>query len=264
MREDFIFDGRYASDFGLKFCNVNGDPGSETVTISSTEFETFQPSNLERNYFTGSKYSSVLTKTIQVCKVVNCDMIAFTQYDIEEIARWLCRDDGYHDFAFINDTDNVVEYNAKIDINVIEMHERIIALELTITTDSPFGYTKKSNHFSLDTDETIYVIDNSSNIGELKIELELLCKSDGNYLISSSFNGQTKDICIDNCTKGEIIHISDMCTITTSLPSHNITNDFNYVFPKLYNTISEQKNEFSVNLPCELTITYKIKRKVGI
>lgn len=264
MREDFIFDGKYGSDFGLKLCNINGDPGFETITVSNTEFETFQPGNLEKNYFTGSRHNSVLTKTIQVCKVINCNMVQLTEYDIEEISRWLCRDDGYHKFAFINDTDNTVEYNAKIDMNVIETQERVIALELTITTDSPFGYTIKKNSFSLNNDETIYIIDNSSNIGEMPIELKLTCKSDGDYIITSTFNNIKRNIHINNCTSGEIITISDMCVITTSLPSHDITDDFNYVFPKLYNTISEQRNEFYVNLPCDLTILYKIKRKVGI
>lgn len=264
MRNDFIFDGRCSSDFGLKICVVGNNNDTETIMISNTDFDTFQPSNLDRNYFTGSKHSSVLTKTIQVCKVENCQISPFTNYDIETIGRWLCRDDGYHKFAFINDTNQTVEYNAKIDMNIIEIHDKVYILELIITTDSQFGYTTQRNHFILKKNETIYVIDRSSKTGEIPVELQLICKSDGDYLISQSFNGITKDIYIDNCQNGEIITITDMCVITTSLPSHDISDDFNYVFPKVYNTITNQKNEFSVNLPCELTITYKTKRKVGI
>lgn len=264
MRNDFIFDGRYGSDFGLVFCNVGGGNDSETVTISNAGIDTFRPANSDKNYFTAGTYDSVLTKTLQVCKVENCEAVTLTDYDVEEIARWLCRDDGYHRFAFVNDSDNTIEYNARIDINTIEIQEQIVALELTVTTDSQFGYTVKSNHFTLKADETAYVTDHSSKTGEIPVTLQLTCKSDGNYLISSDFNGITKSIRIDNCESGEIITITDMCVITTSLPSHDIANDFNYVFPKLYNTISNRNNTFSVNLPCDLTITYKIKRKVGM
>lgn len=264
MRNDFIFDGKYGSDFGLKFCNIDGNGDSETIIISNTEIETFRPANSDKNYFTSGNHNSVLTKKVQVCKIENCDVVTFTDYDVEEIARWLCRDDGYHKFAFINDSGDIIEYNAIIDVNTIEINEQIAVLELTITTDSQFGYTPKTNHFVLSANDTVYIIDNSSKIGETLVNLKLACKAEGNYVITTMFDGETKNICIDNCKSGEIITITDMCVITTSLPSHDITDDFNYVFPKLYNTISNQKNEFSVNLPCELTITYQTKRKVGI
>lgn len=263
MRNDFIFDGRYASDFGLKLCNIDGNT-SESITVSSAELETFRPANSDKSYFTAGNHSSVLTKTIQVCKVENCEITTLTDYDVEEIARWLCRDDGYHSFAFVNDSDNTVEYNVKIDLTAIEICEQIAALELTITTDSQFGYTEKTNRFTLAAGESAYVTDGSSKTGETPISLQLTCKSDGSYVISSVFDGITKNIRIDNCKNGEIITISDMCVITTSLPSHDVANDFNYIFPKLHNTAANRKNEFSVNLPCELTITYKIKRKVGM
>lgn len=264
MRNDFIFDGRYGSDFGLVFCNVDGGTNSQTVTISNAEIETFRPANADKNYFTADSYDSVLTKTLQVCKMENCEIVPLTDYDVEEIARWLCRDDGYHTFAFVRDSDSTVEYNARIDINTIEIEDQIIALELTVTTDSQFGYTAKTNRFTLNADETACVTDHSSKTGEIPVNLQLTCKSDGNYVIRSGFNGMTKSICLDNCKSGEVITITDMCVITTTLPSHDITDDFNYVFPKLYNTISNRNNTFSVNLPCDLTITYKLRRKVGI
>lgn len=264
MRDDFIFDGRYASSYNLMMCNFN-DSGETSDIVSNNDFNTFQAAKNDKNYFVGSNDSSVLSKKIQVCKTDNCHIVNMTDYDIETISRWLCREDGYYRFAFVNNNgDNTIEYNAKIDINKIELWNNIIGLELTITTDSQYGYTKRKTEVTLDKNQMVCINNNSSKMGEIKANMQLLCNSDGDYIITHTFNNKSKEITFANCTNGEYINISDMCVLSSSISSHDISNDFNYIFPKLYSNISDTKNYFKSNLPCKLTIEYELKRKVGI
>lgn len=265
MRNDFIFDGRLASDFNLMLCSIDKGTGIDSSNIiSNNTFTTFKPVNADRQFFTGNTYNYVLTKTIQVCKAEGSNSGYFSLTEIEALQRWLCRDDGYHSFAFVNDdTDNIV-YNAQISMNVIEYCDRIIGLELTITTDSPYGYVSRTHTYELMAGEAVTLIDYSSKTGSTPLNASITCLADGDYSLTCSFDSNQTTSEIKNCTKGECIDISGLCVISSSAASHDIANDFNYVFPRLSNTLDTNINELTVNLPCNLTITYQIKRKAGI
>ena len=264
MRDDFMFDGRYGSSYNLLICNINGSTEDSNI-VSDNNFSTFQPAKNDKNYFISSNYSSVLTKNIQVCKTNNCQIVDITDYDVESISRWLCREDGYHRFAFVNkDGENTIEYNAKININKIELGNGIIGLELTITTDSQYGYTKRKTEIILDENQTVCINNTSSKLGKIKVNMQLLCDSDGDYIITHTFGDKSNKISFKNCVNGEYINVSDMCVLTSSISSHDISNDFNYIFPFIQSTISDTKNYFKSNLPCKLTIEYELRRKVGI
>lgn len=265
MRNDFIFDGRLASDFNLMLCSIDKGTGVDSSNvISNSTFTTFTPVNSDRQYFTGSTYDYVLTKTIQVCKTDDSNSGYFSLTDIETLQRWLCRDDGYHSFAFVNDETESIIYNAKVSMNAIEYCDRIIALELTITTDSPYGYVSRTHTYELAADETVVIIDYSSKTGSTPLNISMTCLSDGDYSLTCDLDSVHTISEIKNCTIGECINISELCVISSSIASHDIANDFNYVFPRLSNTLLNNKNELTVNLPCKLTITYQIKRKAGI
>ena len=53
--------------------------------------------------------------------------------------------------------------------------------------------------------------------------------------------------------------------MSTSLSSHKIYNDFNFVFFRIANTYANNKNIISVNIPCEITIKYyPVAKGVGL
>ena len=88
MKDDFIFDGRYGSDFNLKICDITSNSSTGSSTISKTDFSTFQPSSSYKNYFTGSTSSEVLTTTFQVGHFENCQMQDFDDDLLEAVSRW--------------------------------------------------------------------------------------------------------------------------------------------------------------------------------
>lgn len=194
MKDDFIFDGRYGSDFNLKICDITSNNSTDSSTISKTDFSTFQSSNSYKNYFTGSTSSEFLTTTFQVGHFENCQMQDFDDDLLEAVSRWFCREDGYHRFAFINSLDDTVEYNAKIDMNKIELGTRVIGLEFTVTTDSQIGYTKRKINKTLSADESFIINDTSSKTGSSPIDVIIKCKQAGDLALSYSFNNKERTI----------------------------------------------------------------------
>lgn len=264
MRDDFMFDGRYASEYGLMMCDFSSS-SDDSMIVSDFTYDTFIPGNSDRNYFTASSFSDVLITKIQVCIVDKCQIRSITDYDIEEIAKWLCRENGYHRFAFINkDRSNDVEYNAKISINKIKLINDIYGLELTITTDSQYGFTKIRNSYSLVSKQEILIKNHSAKSGGIFPEIQLTCKESGNYQLSFRFGQHYDMLKIQNCSVGEVITISNMHVISSSIFEHDIYNDFNYVFPMIRSDFYDNRNYIQTNLSCDFIMVYESRRKVGI
>ena len=140
----------------------------------------------------------------------------------------------------------------------------MIGLELTVTTDSQIGYTKRKINKILSADESFIINDTSSKMGSSPINVTIKCKQSGDLALSSSFNGKECVTQILNCSEGEIITINNMQIVTSSLSSHDIMEDFNYSFPKICTSAKSTINTFHVNIPCEIEINYELRRKVGI
>lgn len=261
MRDEFIFDGRTSKDFNLVPCYINNN--NDTYTISKVEFQTFKPTKQGFSYFIDGSDSSTLTTTLSVCQVENCEYIDFTIEDIERIQRWLCRSDGFYPFSFIRDDGELIVYNAKIDMETVEYANKVIALNLNIETNAPYGYTPKVIKKSLQANENFYISDYSSKTGLSYCDLTLKCLSNGNYQINFGFENLSSTTTITNCSNNEIITISNEHIITSSR-NRDMSNEFNYIYPKIYNSLNTNRNKITVNLPCELTISYRQIRKVGL
>ena len=52
--------------------------------------------------------------------------------------------------------------------------------------------------------------------------------------------------------------------IQSSLAHSKLYNDFNFVYPKIYSTETNEKNSFTVSLGCQMLIAYTPIRKVGV
>lgn len=266
MIKDFIFEGRRASDYGLVPCYIDGNSGIDRDNVvSKTSFKNFTPASSDEDMFIGSTDDYRLSKDLDFC-IYDCksgDIKVLTKSDIEEYARWLCRSDGYHPMQITFSNDEVYIYNAKIDITAIEINTDIIGFSMHIDTDSSYAYTQKtvSKTLSSPTD-SINIVDYSSKVGRTFIDMEITCLEAGDYEITNDFGCGT--IKILDCAKNETITITEHQVITSSNSAHDISDDFNYVFPYIRNDMSRNSNTFYFNKPCKVKITYKCKRKVGI
>ena len=106
-----------------------------------------------------------------------------------------------------------------------------------VTCDAPFGYSPlQSCGTRLSSGNSFTIYNDSDETGALipqLVEIEIL--TGGDFRLSNSLDpllmvnylGLSGDTVIRGCKKGE--------TIATNLPSHDIANSFNYVYPRLIN-----------------------------
>ena len=60
---------------------------------------------------------------------------------------------------------------------------------------------------------------------------------------------------IKNCIVGEVIKL-DYPVISSSISSHHLENDFNWVFFRIANTFKYKKNDLTISLSCTIKLKY--------
>lgn len=258
---DFEYDNRYLSDFGFVICNFNGNSETEIVSGGSKiSFNTVSKNSGRIHSLVGTKYDECITTTFHICKdPCRYNDLRITNDEYRNIMRWLNRKE-FLDFQFLN-TDNVEKapcfFKGSFNISKIMVGQVLYGLELTLTTNKPFGYGQEVIIKLNVTDPgKIYNIeDNSDEIGYIYPSLKIVLQRSGRLTIQ---NDMTDCIMvIDNCTAGEVITIDgDTQIIQTSNTKHDIYNDFNYDFFRIGNTTTERINEVHVSLPCQLEVRY--------
>ena len=84
--------------------------------------------------------------------------------------------------------------------------------------------------------------------------MEILVQEDGDLEITNVADG--RKMVIKNCTANEVITMTSELQISSSLPSHKIYDDFNYVFYRVNNEFLNMENSVETNIPIEFMITY--------
>ena len=116
MIYDFLFDGHCASDFDLVLASADGASLSESLGIATPEAITVQPILSDRQFFIRNHYTTMLQKTLRLLHFdrISCQVTPLSTAMQEEIIRWLCREDGYHPFCFLDseEPDSVLMYGS--------------------------------------------------------------------------------------------------------------------------------------------------------
>lgn len=258
--EDFEYDGKLLSDYGFIICNFNNS-GIESVNGGSNL--TFNKVMREQGKVYGlssTMYGDCLECTFQVCK----NPCIYNEFDIDnntyrEIARWLNRRE-FLPFKPLNSGtggSGEIWYKGSFNISKMTMNSKVYGLELTLVTDKPFGYGKeRSEVFSFaNSNQAMIFSDMSDEIGISYPNMRILCGGDGDLTIKNvTFPCTTT---IRNCSYGEIIDIDgDAKIITSSVSSHDISDDFNYEFFRIENKYRERDNKITVSFPCDIKFSY--------
>lgn len=257
---DFYYDGQYLSDYGFIICSIGGEYDGK-VTIdpgSKITFNRVSRNNGKRFSMVSAKYEECYTTSFTICKK------EFEPIDNDEyryLMRWLNRREFLKTY-FIDDMDYMSEtvyYNASFSIEKEYDNFKLIALRLTMATDSPFGYgyEQTANYNISDTSKTVIVPDMNDEIGYTYPNLTITINKDGDF---EMYNENTNcRMVIKNCSVDEVITIDgDAKIISTSNDIHKSTlhNDFNFEFFKIGNTIDTRMNRISFSLPCKVTLKY--------
>lgn len=271
MVTDFIFDGQQLSDFG--FMMVYDDP-EEVVDVSTMQFDTIKAAQSDIVHRVSYSYENNYTSTLLIMKnpcQTNDDGF-MTKDEISEMTRWLVRKQ-YKWFKYIDpDDDDEIWYKAQIQVKKEYVGANVIGLQLTINTNAPYGFTREFVHqFGANGYE--HIIDaRSDEEGYVYPSFVITARAANNVMIdiTNLETNITRKTKINNCTVGEIITIygDDIHQITSSRSNHNITNDFNYIFPRFENSYRATKYLVSVTTSGSArpyaTMRFRGIRKVGL
>lgn len=265
MIKDFIFDGKSAKDdFDLYIVEFNNNSSNVTSAVSVRNISSFQPANSDRVIWTSTDNGDALNTKIELLYMDNCEVTELTDNDVERIARWFSREDGFHKFSWVTDDDNDFFYNVHINISKIYIGDKIMGLEFDITTDSHYAFRKTKKTFNVKDSEKIKLYDYSSKFGNKPVHLEISNIGKSTFELAHIFNNKQEMLVITSCNSNEKIVISELKTIFSSDESHDIADNFNYVFPVICNNINTDENVYIANCDCTISFEYLQRRKVGI
>ena len=142
---DFLFDGELLSDYGMIICTFdNGDNSWSGGDITFNTQNT--PSSDIQTFYTYS-FDTPLSCQFSICKnpclMNGSDDNYLTQEEYSRVARWLKRKDGYHWLQFNQEGYEDIYFNVKFDVQPHIIAGRTAGFDLTMTCDSPYGYSKE-------------------------------------------------------------------------------------------------------------------------
>lgn len=260
---DFEYDGGYLSDFGFILCDFNGASGAQISSIGSNITFTTAPRRKGRKHsFVSSEYKETIQCSFHICKDPDqFDDMRISYEEYRDLMRWLNRHEFCRFRVIYDDKDDPTRelsyFNASFNILKITIGEILYGLELQMETDAPYGYGREQSYYKKLTGSngTFVVYDLSDDIGYTYVSVKATCSSAGDLVITNTTTGH--ETVIKNCSSGEVITIDgDALVITSSLESHKICKDFNYVFPRICNTFHNRENVFTVSLPCRIELAY--------
>lgn len=272
--QNFEYAGEQLSDYGMIICSFDSG-GTETVS-SGSDITFNQVSIANGNHFllSSSTYEQSLQCTFQICKnpciASEQDDMAFTVAEISSVQRWLCRKNQYHRFKLNQSGYEHIYWNGTFSVKEVQIYGKVYGLELTLYTDAPFGYQDEIS-ISEDASKGDYsfdVYDTSDEEGYIYPNVTIeITNTNGCDLYMKNDMDSSRPLIINNCLYGEVLTLDGKNHMITSSMAHlNLPNDFNYNFPRIFNTYGETKNTFTLGHDsiCKITMTYSPIRKVGI
>lgn len=278
----FTFDGISCDEYELVICSFDNDNDGTKTLGSKIDFTTFKAPNSNKWVKIDGSYSEQLTlPPFGICKnpCTNTDGI-FTEREIAFIERWLNRKD-YKWLSFNQEGYEDIYFNAKIDLEKYEIDGMCHGFELTITCDSPFGYTGEQT-LTINGGTSIEFIDTSDEIGvvtpDITIYMNSTASSSGSTVTISSTlpENNSTSLVINNCLPNEVITLnsalyakSNMCTFVPNGLGYSgnhktFYDDFNFQWITIGNTFSDRTNTISVTGDCTVEIKWRGIRKAVV
>lgn len=267
---DFVYDDVRLSEIGYMVASFITSNSESSSAGSKLEFETITNHGSHLNEIVNATYNEMLSFTFDImkysCQDINNNYIS--DNELTYLMRWLNRTEYckfkpiYDDYSFYQ----TYFMGSFTEISTINVEGKVIGLTVTFTSNSPYGFSDFSNNIYTvnDSNGSFIVYDESDELGYKYVDnLEITINSNGNFVLSN--NKYSKNTIINNCVEGEVINLDCIHKIITSSEEHkNLYNDFNYIYPRLYNSMYTRENIFTSSLPCVINMKYKPIKKVGV
>ena len=262
---DFEYDGLLLSDFGCMVCNLDKGGGMNTsANGSQINFSTTPILKGSKQVLADTNYNECLTATIQICKnpcIYHGEDSYMTAEEVAELMRWLNRK-SFHTLRLDIDGYERIYFKGSFNVDVVKIGSNIAGLSLNLTTSAPFGYGDVvRKKYTVTANQPIIFKDTSDEIGFIYPKTIITCGSAGTLTIVNDVENRTTRI--ENCAANEVITM-EYPTITSSVSSHKIADDFNYNFFRIANTWNNRINKITLSMGGTLEFFYNPICKIGL
>ena len=263
---DFEYDGIALSDKGLAIVSFDGAQDDDIETDSQRTFNSISLFGGRYQPFVTSVFEDRLEVEFSIAKNFCGDTANnpyFSIQDIEDIQYWLNRPTS-HKFKILDEVEYAdVYWEGSFNLQWIKMGEDTIGFNATFISNRPYAIGEEVLYEKeLGGNEELILPDFSFDEGSIVPTVIIELKQDGNLEFTNTFNDVDIITRIEGCINGEIITFDKLMQVSSSIESHDIYNDFNWVFPKIYNVYGNTINKYKSNLNCDCKITYNPVRKV--
>ena len=260
---DFKFDGVKLSTKGYIMCSDG--IADEELAVSSMMYDTIKASLSDVVHKVAHNYDENYTRVFAIMKSP-CDNVnvAMSESDISDITRWLVRKQ-YKVFRYVDEEghDYPTWYKVQNTVSKIIYGNDVIGLTITVNANAPYGFADETTTTWSDNSKTIAVVTDEE--GYIYPDMEITCNAAGNLTITND-RESGRITRINNVVANEVITITggDIQQITSSVSGHDLSVDFNYVFPRLCSRYNSYNNTITTNLSSVKELSYCGIRKVGL
>ena len=263
---DFEYDNITLSSKGLCIVSFNGMQDDDIETDSQRTFNSISLFGGRYQPFITSVYEDRLEVELSIGKKYcenNLNNLYFSVQEIEDIQYWLNRPTS-HKFKILNEVEYAdVYWEGSFNLQWVKIGEDTIGLNATFISNRPHALGEEVLYEKeLGGNETLVLSDFSYDEGSIAPTIVIELKESGNLEFTHIFNNIETKTKITNCIIGEKITFDKLLQISSSVDSHDIYNNFNWVFPRIYNIYGNTINVYKSNLSCDCKITYNPIRKV--
>lgn len=266
---NFYYCGHTLSEYDGIIGDINGGGVGDPVEIGSVlSLNPVELKPLKKRKSIYATYDDYVEKQFSFFKKPCSGLNYYSRDEVTEIIRWL-NQPRYERFVpmYTDTTWPVVHYYATFNVQPIIYQGNVIGFQLNMSTNAPFGYYAE---VTANGTGTLSIEDISDEQGFIYPECSITTNSDGHLILTNNRESNNKTI-IANCRVGETITINgEYGTIVSSIPHVNLYNDFNYVFPKIWNKMNSDgtnnnTNVFHTNLiDSDISIKYEPISKFGL
>ena len=182
-----------------------------------------------------------------------------SQSEIRSIKRWLSRPLPHKlQFPDVEGFEDVF-WMGSFNVEEVYVGGMPCGLHLTFTSTRPFGLRTESYYEgTLDVGDELTITDGSDDEGHTYIFLQATTTDGGDFGLSIANNGKTRTTVVKNCTPGEVLTFSPLLQVVSSVDSHELGDDFNYIFPRIANAYynDTRENVISTSIPIDYIIRY--------
>lgn len=295
MFSDFTYDGTTLSSLGYMVCwwdketNTAAKDAQRNFNQISMYLGRYQP-------FTVTSYDNTLEMTFGICKMPCGDqnydidtetgnpiltendrhlLREFWSYDGNDVKgedgeisiaemrylkRWLSAPNP-RVFSVNDERYEGIKWEGSFNIEEVNVGSKRVGLNLTFTSNRPFGIEEdRIIEGDIKKNGAINVSYFSDEWGYTYPYVKIECRADGDLTIYNAYD--QRSTMIKNCVDGEIITIDKQLQIASSITTHDVFSDFNYVFLRLGRDKGSSINKLTFTLPCHYTISYTPVAKV--